>query len=132
MTILDQPNAFDRSDELTRHETFGDDFSRLGNHAYNSARRVESKEGEYAKEPIDGDVLATNTVNDIIADISSLPRVSEDFQAAVNDATPEIKERIEAMVKDRVQDGRFYGNGHHVRQYICANVQDVVGQKMGL
>jgi len=121
-----------RSNILRHNNEFGEDFNDLDNEAYGASGRVEGNEGEYATSPIDVDVLAANTAKDVEARISSLPLVSEAFQAAVNQAMPAITERIKAVVKSYVIQGRFYGSGHNVRHYIAANVNDVVGLQLKL
>lgn len=121
-----------RSSELTSDKTYGDDINTLVNKAYEASHRVESTEGEYARKPINGHALAVRTANDVENAIIALPRVSEDFQEAVNYAMPYIKGRIEKYVESIVKNDRFCGNGHHVRQHIALNVEDVISLKLGL
>lgn len=123
-----------RVDELTSLPDLGKFFSRLGRAVYEGSKRVESREGEFSASPINGKVLSHNTANDVVEAISNLqpPQLSDDFQNAVSAAIPDIRACVEAYVGDRViKDGKFCGNGHHVRQYLQANVMDVVGKKMG-
>lgn len=130
--ILYEPQAWRRVEKLLSHHTYGNDFIVLGNLTYDGAGIVESGEGEYATKPIDGPTLATRAAESVERNIRTLPRVRADFQRAVDDAMPYIRERVQAIVSDRVQGGRFYGNGHHVRQNIASNIQAIVGRRLGL
>ncbi len=121
--------------DLREDPEFGRYFNELSNRTYSSLWRIESKEGEFARDAIDGNVLTTKIYHDVettLLDLPTLQELNEVFQTAVADAMPDIKGCIKEVVDQHVSDGKFYGNGHHARQIISEKVLDVVGQKLKL
>lgn len=122
--------AMDRSNQLGSNGGLGRYFESLANTVHESSGRIEV-EYEYA-DGLDSADAAANVAQDIERELHSLYGVSNDFQQAVNAAMPAIIERIKIVVSDHIRDGKFCGSGQHVRQYIAANVGDVVGTQLKL
>lgn len=116
--------------ELIRHPKHGDGLVEISNIVYASSNRVESAEGEYAKQPVDPEQLSTLVATDVQNAFDSYRRsLSFEVNKAIVDKAVEAAKEC---TKARVVGGRFVGNGHSARQEMAAKAVIAVAQTLDL
>ncbi|GEM_PF-6574109 len=107
------------------------DITDLGNIVYQAVSCIEL-EGEYGKRPIDSEKLA-HTVRSELEEKLRDPRALRLLSRKLEDSFIHAAGNLAAdLAKDHVKDGIFYGNGHHVRQAVTAQIQYHAAQAWGL
>ncbi len=107
------------------------DIAELGNIVYQAVSCIEL-EGEYGKQPIDPEKLA-HTVKSELEETLRSPHTLRFLSRKLEDSFIQAAGKLAAdLAKDRVKDGIFYGNGHHVRQDVTAQIQYHTAKAWGL
>ncbi|MCB1532438.1 MAG: hypothetical protein KDJ35_06185 [Alphaproteobacteria bacterium] len=132
MTFVSDVSIHKKAELLETKTKYAREFSEISNAVSDATLVINENVGRGPEAFVDGGDLADKVAQNISKALETLTALP-DFKLKISpEALDMFSEEVKNYVSSLVVNGKFFGSGDHVRQYIASNVVCALGDALNV